>query len=204
MADEVPAPAIGDDTPRLDRADGVRLAARRPVRKLHGLTGIDGGQQDSQHLLGTADARHPRRRRDGDAYVTGVDVHTGGPQLEQRALGRGDQLRRLPQLCRHRHGGGFVGGQVDGRQRVGVAVDAVALGRVELRYPAGFQRDAEVAQFVLVALEHPRERLVAGAVRVAVHGLPDPLGADVGAGGQQRDDEVHQPLDFGDPHGCTA
>ena len=106
----------------------------------------------------------PGRRGDGDTGVGGVDVHTGGPQLEQCALGGGDQLRRLPQLGGDGDGGGFVGGQVDGGKRVGVAVDAVALGRVELRDPAGFQRDAQVAQFVLVALEHPRERLVTGAV----------------------------------------
>ena len=116
------------------------------------------------------------------AGVGGVDVDAGGAQLEQRALGGGDQLGRLPQLGGDGDGGGLVGGQLDGGQRVGLAVDAVALGRVELRDPAGLQRDAEVAQFVLVALEHPGERLVAGAVGIAGDGLADPLGGDVRRG----------------------
>ena len=129
-----------------------------------------------------------------------VDVDACGPQLEQRALGGGDELRRLPQLRGHGDGRGLVGGQLDGRQRVGLAVDAVALGRVELRHPAGFQRDAQIAQLVLVAFEHAGERLVAGAVGVAGHGLADPLGGDEVTGRQQCDDEVHQPFDFGNRH----
>jgi len=91
-------------------------------------------------------------------------------------------------LCRDRDGGGLVGGQLDGGQGVGLAVDAVALGRVELRHPARFERDAQVAQLVLVALEHAGERLVGGAVGVAVDGFADPFGGDEAAGGQQRDD----------------
>ena len=39
----------------------------------------------------------------------------------------------------------LVGVQLDGRQSVGLAVDAVALGRIELRHPAGFEGDAQVA-----------------------------------------------------------
>ena len=170
------------------------------MRKPHGLARIDGGQQDSQHVLRAAQAGQRCCRRDRDAGVGRVDVDAGGAQLEQCALGGGDELGRLPQLGGDGDGGGLVGGQLDGGQGVGVAVDAVALGGVELRHAAGFERDAQVAQLVLVALEHAGECFVAGAVGVAVDGFADALGGDEGAGGQQRDHEVHQPLDFGNPH----
>ena len=201
VADEVPAAAVGDHTPRLDGAGGVRLAARRagagtarPARNRWRTTGFPSTSSEPRRPGSTAVEviATPASAR--------VDVDAGRPQLEQCALGGGDELRRFPQLGRHGDGGGLVGGQLDGGQGVGLAVDAVALGRVELRHPAGLQRDAQVAQLVLVALEHARERLVAGAVGVAVDGFADPLGGDEGAGGQQRDDEIHQPLDFGDPH----
>src|SRR4029079_1764757 len=118
----------------------------------------------------------------------------------QCALGGGDELGRLPQLGGDGDGGRLVGGPPAGAQGGGGAGDAVALGGVELRHAAGFERDAQVAQLVLVALEHAGECFVAGAVGVAVDGFADALGGDEGAGGQQRDHEVHQPLDFGNPH----
>ena len=157
-------------------------------------------EQDSEDVFGAAQAGQRGGGGDRDAGVGRVDVDPGGAQLEQCALGGGDELGRFPQLRRDGDGGGLVGGELDGRQRVGVAVDAVALGGVELRHPAGFQGDAQVAQLVLVALEHAGERFVAGAVGVAGDGFADAVGGDEGAGGQQRDDEVHQPLDFGDAH----
>jgi len=52
------------------------------------------------------------------------------------------------------------------------------------------EANAQIAQFALVPLEHPRERFIAGAVAVADHGRPDLLGGEVAAGGQQRDDEI--------------
>jgi hypothetical protein len=152
----------------------------------------------------SSDPRRPGRRGDGDARVTRVDVDTRGSQLEHRTLGSGDQFRRLPQLSGHRDGGGFISGQVDCGQRVRIAVDSVALGGVERRGLAGLQRDAEVPQLVLVTLEHSREGFVAGAVGVPGDRLADALCGEIATGGQQRDDEVHQALDFGDPHGFTA
>src|SRR4029450_10556351 len=128
------------------------------------------------------------------------DVDAGGAQFEQCALGGGDELGRFPELGGDGDGGGLIAGELNSGQGVGVAVDAVALGGVELRHSPGFERDAQVTQLVLVALEHAGERLVGGAVVVAVDGFADPLGRDEGAGGQQRDDEVHQPLDFGNAH----
>ncbi len=175
VADEIPAALLGDHTPRFDGPRGVGLGPRRAGAGTAPLaenrwptTGFPG------HPRTRADPapRPPRRWPPAPPYRR-VDVDPGGPQLEQRALRRGDQFRRLPQLGGDGHRGRLVRGQLDGRQRVGVAVDPVALGGVQRRHPADLQRDAEVAQLVLVALEHPGERLVAGAVRIARDAGPD-------------------------------
>lgn len=198
VAHQIPAALLGDHAPGLDGAGGVRLGPRRPVRKLHGLTGVDGGQQDSEHFFRAAQSGHSGRGGDGDRrrVIQGVDVDAGRAQLEQRALGRGDQFGRLPQLGGHRHRRRLVRGQVDRRERIGVAVDAVALGGVHRRDPPHLQRDAQVAQLVLVPLEHAGERLGADALRVTRHARPDLFCRDVAAGGQQGNDQIHQPFDF--------
>jgi hypothetical protein len=131
-----------------------------------------------------------------DAGLRRVDVHTGRAKLEQRTLGDRHHLRRFPQLCRHGDGGSFVGRQLHRGQRIRLPVDLVALRGIERRHPPRLQRDAEVAQLVLVALEHPGERLVTGALGIPGHGLADAFGGDERAGGQERDDEVHQALYF--------
>src|SRR5690606_36339538 len=62
--------------------------------------------------------------------------------------------------------------------------------------------DADLAQLVLVALEHALERLVAVAV-VAGHGLPDLLGRQRTPGGEQADHEIQQPLGLTARHPLT-
>jgi hypothetical protein len=78
-------------------------------------------------------------------------------------------------------------------QRVRVPVDPVALLVLEhVVDGAGDQRDAELAQVLLVALEHPVERLGGLALGVLRHGATDLLLRQPAAGGQQADDEVQQ------------
>lgn len=66
VAHQIPAALLGDHAPGLDGAGGVRLGPRRPVRKLHGLTGVDGGQQDSEHFFRAAQSGYSGRGGDGD------------------------------------------------------------------------------------------------------------------------------------------
>src|SRR4029453_11678031 len=137
VADEVPAASVGDDAPGLDGAGGVRIAAGRPVREAHRVARVDGGQQDSQHVLGAAQAGQDGGRGDCDAGVGRVDVDAGGAQFEQCALGGGDELGGFPELGGDGDGGGLIAGELNSGQGVGVAVDAVALGGVELGHSPG-------------------------------------------------------------------
>ena len=63
--------------------------------EVHRLPGVDGGQQDSERVLGTPQAHRTGSGGDGNAG-RGVDVHAGRPQLQQRTLRGGDPLGRLP------------------------------------------------------------------------------------------------------------
>jgi len=83
------------------------------MRELHRLPRIDGRQQDFEDVLRPAQTRHPGCRGDGHLRVR-IDLYPGRPQLEQRALGRGDQFGRLPQPGGDGDRGGFVRGQLDG------------------------------------------------------------------------------------------
>ena len=127
-----------------------------------------------------------------------VDVDAGGLELDQGAVRGAGQLRGLPQPQRQADGGGLLAGQPDLGQLVVGAGDPVAVLGVEDAGAAGLQRDAHLAQFGLVPLEHALERLVGavGAVvgLVAGHGGADPRRRHVLAGAQQRDDQVHQSL----------
>ena len=81
-----------------------------------------------------------------------------------------------------------------------VAGDAVAVGGVEPGVAAGLQRDAQLAQLGLVALEHAEERLVRRGVGVAGDGGADLLGGQELPGGQQAEHQVHQTLGPGGGH----
>src|SRR5664280_1088903 len=63
-------------------------------------------------------------------------------------------------------------------------------------------RDPELAQFVLVTLEHLLERLV-GTVAIFLDGLAQPGLRHVVPGDQQRDGQVHQPFGLPPGHGVT-
>jgi len=75
-------------------------------------------------------------------------------------------------------------------QLVVLLLDAVTRFLVERVVHAGFQRDAQLPQLLLVALEHPLEGLV--LVGIAAHRRADLLGGQVPAGGQQQDDDGQQ------------
>ena len=186
-ADEVPPAVPGHDAPRLD---GALLGVRAPagaVGEGHDPAVADGLERGAEGGLARGD---PRLERSGDRR----DVDARGLQLEQRAAGGAGERRRLPQPRREAERGGLVGLEHDLGQLVVAPGDAVArLVVVRGAVGARLERDAELAQLLLVALEHPAERLlVVGGV--AGHGLADLLHRQVPPGGQQADDQVQQPL----------
>src|SRR5206468_11050399 len=76
--------------------------------------------------------------------------------------------------------------------------DPVSVLAVEMAVAAGLERDAEIAQFGLVPLEHPLEGLV-GALRtvrglVAGHRVADAFRGEELAGRQQANDQIDQSL----------
>ncbi len=119
VADQIPAALLGDHAPRLDGARGVGLGPRRagagtapPAGNRWRTTGF------RERPPTRADpAPRPGRRWPPGPLYRGIDVHAGGAQLEQRALGGGDQFRRLPQLRGDGYRGRLVRGQLDRRQR---------------------------------------------------------------------------------------
>ncbi len=115
-------PRCGDHAPRLDRAGGVRVVAGRPVLELHHLPGVDGGQQDSEHLLRAAQAGQRGGRGDRDAGSRAASTSTPAARSLSRALwvaviSSGDCHSWVATAT----GGGLLGGQLDRRQGVGLA-----------------------------------------------------------------------------------
>src|SRR5205823_15132749 len=88
----------------------------------------------------------------------------------------------------------FTGRECDVGQRVVAPRDAITRFFVVRAVGARLQRDAEVAKVFLVPLEHALERIVGWGLVVAGNELADPLGSEIGAGVQEADDEVEQPL----------
>jgi hypothetical protein len=89
--------------------------------------------------------------------VLGVDP--GRAQLQQRSGCGPGQLGPLPHPGGQAEHGRLVRLERDLRQLVGLAPDPVARLLVARGGQVGLQRDAELAQFLLVALEHPFECL---------------------------------------------
>jgi hypothetical protein len=115
-----------------------------------------------------------------------------GLELEQGACGGARQRGALPDPGGNAEHRRLVGLEPDLGELVILLLDAVAGLLVERVVHAGLQRDAQLPELLLVALEHPLEGLV--LVGVAAHRGADLLGGQVPAGGQQQDDDGQQAL----------
>ncbi len=188
-AHEVPAAVAGGDAPRFDVPDEHGPVVGGAVAERDDAAGLDGFHEGP---VGVTDGTHGRREP-GQRVGRRV-ARTRGPQLDHGARDVGLQRLVLPELGGQGQHAELGGREVDRRQRVGVLVDAVA----ELvGVPAGadgHHGDAEGAQHVLVPLEHPLERLVAGRVGVAGHGGAHLLLGHGGVRVHERDDEVQEAL----------
>jgi hypothetical protein len=182
---DVPAAGVAHHAPGLE-PPGRGLAAGPLVVELHDLP-ITGGLPE--HVEGRLVGAEPRTDH---VERPDVDRDPGRRQLADRAAGRLREPGVLPDLGGEAHDLGLVAGQLDLRQLGLVGPDPVAGLVVEVGVElADLDRDSERAEVVLVALEHPLERLVR---RVGVEQLADPLLGDVAALHEQHDEEVEQTL----------
>ncbi len=114
------------------------------------------------------------------------------PQLKQRPGGGAGQLSPPPDPRRQAEHGRLVRLEPKLGQLVRLLPDPVAGIVVERVVDPGLQRHAELAEILLVPLEHPLEQVV--RLGVAGHGLADLFGGEVAPGGEQADDKAEQPL----------
>ena len=142
-------------------------------------------------------------------YGSSASRHPGGAQLLQRAAGGAGEPGLLPDLGGEAQGGGLLGVQGDRRQPVAVAAGEVADVAVEALHRLDDQ--AELAQIVLVPLEHPVEGVVTGGrgeaagrarvrIPVGLDGSPQLTLAERAPGPQQAQRQIHQPLGLGNRH----
>ena len=139
----------------------------------------------------------PSARLDADERVA-VALDACGLELAQRLGGGTGQRGVRPGAAGEAEDGQLVRLEVEVGQGVVALVDAVA----DLVVPGaadvlGGQRDAELAQLVLVPLEHPVEGLVAGRLAVLRDDAADPRLAQGSPGVEQAEHEVEQALGLG-------
>jgi hypothetical protein len=87
-------------------------------------------------------------------------IDAGGAQLQQRPGGGAGQLGPPPDPGGQAEHGGLVRFQPQFGQLVGLLPDPVAGVVVKRMVDAGLQRHAEIAEILLVPLEHPLEQFV--------------------------------------------
>ncbi len=178
------------DAPRLQCPLRHLGAAVRPVVEGDRAAVADRLPQRSERGLLRGQPRLDAGRR-GGAQVGPAGVAVGlparRPQLQRRARGRACQLGRLPDPGRDAEHGRLVRLQVNLWQLVVLAADPVAEIVIELGGAARFQRDAQVAQLLLVALEHALEGLL--LLRVTADRGADLLRGQVPARGEQENDD---------------
>ena len=124
--------------------------------------------------------------------VARVRVDAGRPQLEQGPGGGAGQLSPPPDPRGQAEHGRLVRLEPQLGQLVGLLPDPVAGIVVERMVDAGLQRHAELAQILLVALEHPLEQVV--LLRVAGHGVAYLFGGEITPGREQAYDKAEQAL----------
>ena len=188
VAGEVPAPVPLGQPPRLE-VPRTALRVGLAVPEGHRAPVTHRPAERLERLLRGADHRL-------DADERGV-VHgdAGGAQLAQGARCRAGQAGPRPGARGEGQGRHLVRLERDLRQRILALVDPVAELVVEDGVDhGGHERDAELAQLVLVALEHPVEGLVGGGAVVLRDGRTDPGLRQRHPGREQRDDEVEQAL----------
>jgi hypothetical protein len=128
-----------------------------------------------------------------DARLCGLlGVHAGRAQLKQ-CTGRGaGQLGPVPYPGRYGEHRCLVRLQPDVGQLVGLPGNPVADLVVKRRVGTHIERDAKLAEFLLVPLEHALERVE--GFRVTGHRGADLGGGQVALGGEQADHQAEQPL----------
>jgi len=176
-----PSAALGGAAGSLARRNAMRNPGRTGVTALALTIGV---------MLVTAVRPHRVLRSRIDA---------GGAQLQQRTGGGAGQFGPPPDPGGQAEHGGLVGFQPQFRQLVSLLPDPVAGVVVKRMVDACLQRHAEIAEILLVPLEHPLEQLV--LLGIARHGLTDLLGGEVPRGGEQADDKAEQPLGLALGHG---
>ena len=186
---EVPPAVPRHERPRLDAALGRLRFLRAPVREAERHAAQHAVLDGVERRLGRA-----QPRLDADEGVD-VALDPGRAQLAQGLGRRAGEARLGPGAAGEAEHGQLVGLEGDVGQRVLALVDAVPrLVLVERVDVLGDERDAELAQLVLVALEHPLEGLGRGRLAVLRHELAD-LGLGQGSSRVQQDEhEVEESL----------
>ena len=124
--------------------------------------------------------------------VVWVRVDASRPQFQQRPGGGAGQLSSPPDPRGQAEHGRLVRLQPQLGQLVGLLPDPVTGIFVERVVDTGLQRHAELAEILLVPLEHPLEQVI--LLRVAGHGVADLFGREVTPGGEQADNKAEQSL----------
>lgn len=128
----------------------------------------------------------------------GVVGEPGRAQLVERAAGGAGQPGLLPDLGREAEGCGLLGVEGERREAVGVAAGVVADLAVDVVH--GLDDQSELAQVVLVPLEHAVEGVVVARFEVRLDGAPELSFGQGAPGPEQTQCQVHQPLGLGNRH----
>ncbi len=176
--DHVPVPAPVDEPVRSDHPRPT------PVAEVEQAAVGDGREDGRQFLLVGPQIRGER---------LAVIGHRSTSQFEQR-LRPGGTAAEVDHLCCEPQRGALLVGQAGVRQRVVLRRDHVPVLDLPRVRRSELERNAEPAQQVLVAFEHPARRFVAGLV-VAVDGGPDLVRRHRPVDGEQEREEIENALD---------
>ncbi|BDZ53119.1 hypothetical protein GCM10025870_01920 [Agromyces marinus] len=197
---QMPAPLVQDDRVRLDRARSGRVLAGLEVVEADALAPVERLPHRFEGGI-----PHSQARRVADHGLPRFDAERA--ELGEGALRIGRERRLAPDLGRQAEQRQFVGREAHIHRQVVLALgDAVPQRLVVTRAIRGLdrlERDAEVADLVLVALELPLEVRVA-AVRVVPFGVPAHGREDLRLqqavlGREQREHEAEQSILDRDP-----
>jgi hypothetical protein len=158
-AGEVPRAAVAEGV-RIDRSFLRLSPAAATVTEADLLAPGHGVEQRRQAGCGRVDASAEPGR------LAALLRMAGERQFHERPVGIAGHRLPLPRLRREPERGALVGAEIELRERRAFLADHVALFGFPRVGRDQFERKADLAQLLLVALEHPLER----DVRVAVPG----------------------------------